>query len=427
MKSSYRVAIASEGGNAGAEEQDTEKDKKDHGQKGTRKKVVKRIVKRVIASASGAKAEGPKDAKIVKSPAIVDAANQKAATENQGSSSSVKKVYLSELPTERHTTKENIETFFKPETYQKGGPTPAPAAEVSTSEPGATRPVSPEVSESTMPESGEKPPIEPPCVDKPVDDVEETKTNDDEQIEDTEKQTEETKADNEQENTKKEQTEDTQELPHDQGKAHDDGTEVPKTTELAPVETEEKEMQVENELQEGNEGKDEEKTNQCTETPEDTNEEWNSDRWYSWNSYNNWNWNSWNSWGWWTNTESPNQEWSGKKGHLTTPESALTRLASTDSFEKCLGRASTMDIENAQDDRESPAGENANTESNTEKTGHAEPKKVDAEPEETKKELAKKKAHARYMRYYRSVHESRDLNIKRFVFIIKCICKYFLR
>ena len=413
----YHVAIASEGGNADAEK-DVEKDKKDHGQKGTTRKRVKRIVKRVIASASGAKVEVPKDAKIDKSPAIVEAANQNATEKDEkdkkDGSVSVKKVYLADLPTERHTTKENIETFFKPETYQKGGPTSAPAAEVSTSEPCATRPVSPEVSEPAMPEviSGEnveatQPPIEPPGVDKPTDDVEDTKTNDGEQIEDTEKQTEETKEDNEQENTKKEeQTEDTHELPHDQNKAHDNGTEGPKTPELATVDTEKKEMQ------EGNEGNDEEKTNQCTDTPEDTNEEWNSHDWYSWKSYNNWNWNSWNSWGWWTNTESPNQEWSDTKGSLRTPESALTRLASTDSFERCLNRASTVDIEKAGGDGESPAGADAKAEKNTEKTEPTEPEKVDAEPEATQKELAKKKAHARYMRYYRSVHESRDLNIK---------------
>lgn len=125
--------------------------------------------------------------------------------------------------------------------------------------------------------------------------------------------------------------------------------------------------------------------------------QWTSDDWYWWNS---WKYDGW--WNWGGDDKHDTQLWSVKrdKEPSTTPSTVTSSPSNTD-LQSCLERANTVDLKNAV-----PEG-----------TGEKENGKPEAkdDTEETKKaqldkkEKDKKAAHARYMRYYRSVHESHDL------------------
>ena len=131
-----------------------------------------------------------------------------------------------------------------------------------------------------------------------------------------------------------------------------------------------------------------------TETPDFLNVEdsswWD---WKSWSTWNSWSWD-WDRqwWGW--DDQQHQKTWSCQ----TSPESGTP---SSQSLEASLGRLNTVDLETPRNVPATPAETKEKTE----------PKKESPEekksPEE--KDKAKKAAHARYMRYYRSVHESQTL------------------
>ena len=233
-------------------------------------------MKRIVKIAAKAKATVPEDVNTVKSSDIV-------ADQNASASAG------SAVPTERHTTKENIEIFFKPETYQKGAPTPAPTAEVSTSEPSATVPVSPDVPEPIVPEvmpvENEK-----QCDEQPTE-VDEQPTNVVEQPTEVKEVFEETKSDGD-----GEKIEEKTEQPEEDKTKNTEGEDTKKTT--PDTETEENEIQLANvEITKGDVGNDED--NSKKDTKEDTTQwssSWGSSEWNSWNSWNNWGWNS-GGWG----------------------------------------------------------------------------------------------------------------------------------
>lgn len=137
--------------------------------------------------------------------------------------------------------------------------------------------------------------------------------------------------------------------------------------------------------------------------------QWTDDDWFWWNyqkqQYYRW-WGSWEG-----DNHDDTNTWSVKRNKepSTTP-STVASSPNTSELQSCLERASTVDL--AASDA-AGAGDQGKTDDGKNKTNQGteddteEPKakqKVDEE-----KEIARKKAHARYMRYYRSVHESHDL------------------
>lgn len=128
--------------------------------------------------------------------------------------------------------------------------------------------------------------------------------------------------------------------------------------------------------------------------------QWTDDQWYSWNHWNNSYYRWWGSWD--RDNHEDDNLWSVKRhGQQGTP-STVVSSPSTIELEKCLPRASTVDLATPP-----PTGETG--EPTKQDTNEATEETKTKEQLETEKEIARKKAHARYMRYYRSVHESRDL------------------
>ncbi len=288
--------------------------------------------------------EPKEEAEVVKSQGATEQSVKEGGTKKE-----VKKIVIDPPAVERHTTKENIQVFFNPETYQnKKDDTEAPP--IST----VLDPTQDDVSDG---QNG--------MASSALDPVPKVVESHDGTIEPT---VEMGKAEtpNESGEDSKKTAKDLNIPSEESGKGND--VEEPKAE---PAET----------VQPG--------ADLPTPTPKDS-DLWGWDDWSTWNS---WSWSrQW--WGWYD--EDYDNTWSVKK-HQTTPPSSST-TPSSHNLEASLGRLNTVDLE--QDGK----GHDTTPKETAEKKDLAKENQEDPEKLE-KKEKAKKAAHARYMRYYRSVHE----------------------
>ena len=120
----------------------------------------------------------------------------------------------------------------------------------------------------------------------------------------------------------------------------------------------------------------------------------------SWGEWTDAEWKAWRDGTWWN--QSPWSDWSAKKHtHSTPPESAAGTPMKAKDLRDALSRLSTVDLEGT-----------PKTDPDTPPPPPATPAPT---PEEKKK--AAQKAHARYMKYYRSTRESADLRTLNLGFV----------
>lgn len=362
-----------------------------------RTKVVKRIIKRVKSPAVVQQPEIPTGpSATVKSPALPE---------------STTTVFM---PGERHTTKENVIAFFDPATHRRQ--LPPDSMEVAPTLPDASQ----EAPASEVPpgsggsgEDQKNTPVETGL-------EEEGKQNNDDENGDEKKnppvdpvqaglmkQEDERNKDDENGEDKKNPPVDSVETgllqEDEQNKTHENSDDQ-KNTPVDPVEAGLNQND-ENKVGETDDGEQENMETPLQDQPAEgpDNSKWTDDEWYWWNHWNNSHYRWWGSWD--RDNHEDTNLWSVKRKEPSGTPSTVQSSPSTMELEACLQRASTVDLATAEG-----TGENGVNNPETNDTKETKTK----EQLEAEKEIAKKKAHARYMRYYRSVHESHDLN---FVFL----------